>query len=264
MRDIQTHAARRPALLRVSAAVLAGGVLGVAIFLWLGPSGDPAAEPGGPGVAAAPTPRESQTGTPDPSTPTSPAPAPAESADPGSAPGSDPDAPATQTPAPRAPFTNSPGIEAAPEPTPDPGAQPGPDPTPSAPGAVGPLPALPEVPVPTVPEAPESAVDALVDGFPVDVLPLPSGSAVLSSSVSGDGGRMLATVETTDPADPAAVLQRWTDHLVGLGFTWGEAPATDGTTARSFLRDGHVVVVSVRPQADGSLVRVVGILAEKS
>jgi len=219
------------------------------------------AERSRPGASEVATPPAAPSPSVPGSTPQSAEPTPAPTEPDGSAPdgpapdASDPPAPAPDaTEAPAEPFTNSPGIEAPPEP----------DPTPTVPGAVGPLPTLPDVAVPAAPAEPVTAVDALVKGFPTDVLPLDAGSSVLSSSLAGDGDRLLATVEATDPASPDQVLARTTDQLVALGFTWSETPATSGSTARSFTRDGHMVVVSVRPQSDGSLFRIVGILDETS
>ena len=239
---------RRAAALRVAAAVAAGGALGVGIYFGLDafdllPSGDApsAATQGGP---AAPDAR-SGSSTSAPSDP-------GDSADPDdSADPADPSDPASD---PDRPTVNEPGIEAAPQPSS----------SPAPPGAVGPLPVLPALVVPDGPASPETAQGALVASFPREVIALSDTATVLTSSASGDGQRLLVTVEASDTAPPADVLERTTQRLVALGFTWSTTPAADGGDARTFLRDGHTVSVAVRPQADGALLRIVGILDETS
>ncbi|MBO3662605.1 hypothetical protein [Microbacterium stercoris] len=235
---------RRATALRVAAAVAAGGALGVGIYFGLDafdvlPSGDApgAATQGGP---PAPDARAgSSTSSPSKAD---------DSADPADP--SDPADPAD----PDRPTVNQPGIEAAPQPSS----------SPAPPGAVGPLPVLPALVVPPGPASPETAQGALVASFPREVIALSDTATVLTSSASGDGRRLLVTVEASDTAPPADVLDRTTLRLVALGFTWSTTPAADGGDARTFLRDGHTVSVAVRPQADGALLRIVGILDETS
>ncbi|MFD1717161.1 hypothetical protein [Georgenia deserti] len=149
---------------------------------------------------------------------------------------------------------NSPGIEMAPDA----------DRSERPPGAVGPLPRTPALDVPEGPDAPESAVDALVDNFPTQLIDVAASSTVLSSSVSSDGHRLHVSVEATDTRSVAEVMERYTSALRELGFTATPANATAGSTATSYSRDGHSVVVSARPQTGGTRFTVVGSFDETS
>lgn len=152
-----------------------------------------------------------------------------------------------------APGANSPGIEAAPDADPD---------EPEA-GTVGALPSLPALQVAAGTE-PASAVGSLVEGFPSEIISLAPSSTVLSSSVSSDGQRLQAAVEATDTRSVDEVLASYGETLGALGFAASQSPATAGSTAVTFTRSSHVVVVSARPQSDGALFTVAAVLDETS
>lgn len=228
----------RSVAVRVALALALGAAIGVGVFLWTGApgaSGPPAASagPDGARATAPPTP-----GTAD------------DAAEDDTQEGSTDDAPPTTD----QPGANSPGIEAAPEP----------EESPRPPGAVGEIPEQPDVAVPEGPRTPATVVDGLVDGFPADVIAIPAGSTVLSSSVSSDGDRLQASLEATNRGSVAEVMKQYTERFRELGFTWSTTDATAGATAFSFTRGGHTVVVSARPQAEGSLFTVFGILDQES
>ncbi|KQY96778.1 hypothetical protein ASD19_09495 [Microbacterium sp. Root53] len=238
---------RRAALIRLAAAVAIGAAIGVGLFVWAGSPGGgddrPAVE--GTGGDATRTEAPADEGRPADEAPDDDADGP--SPDDGSADGGDPGDSDRDEPG-----ANSPGIEMAPEP----------DPSASPPGSVGELPPRPDLEIPAGPDAPVSEVDGLVDGFPVEVIAVARTATVLSSSVSSDGSRLHASVEATDSRSVAEVMDGYTGLLGELGFTWTTIGATDGGTAISFTREGHVVVVSARPEAEGSLFTVLGILDE--
>jgi hypothetical protein len=230
---------------RIALAAAIGVAVGVGIFLWIGSANDP-----GAGAPATPSGHVNGTTDPPPSgatTPTSGASADETDAEADApAPGDDTDGSSA------APGANSPGIEAAPEP----------EESPRPPGVVGPLPTPPPLDVPAGPAAPIATRDDLVKGFPSDVIALADSSTVLSSSLTSDGERIQASLEATDTAPVADVIARYTERLVELGFTWSTAEAPDDSTAVSFTRKGHTVVISARPQAEGSLFTVFGIFDE--
>ncbi|MHB1064833.1 MAG: hypothetical protein ACYC1Z_10190 [Georgenia sp.] len=146
---------------------------------------------------------------------------------------------------------NSPGIEMVPDV----------DPAAAEPGTVGALPSLPALEV-AGDTAPAFAVDALVAEFPTEVITLAPSSTVLSSSVSSDGRRLQASVQATDTGSVADVLAYFTDTLGALGFAATESPTTAGSTAVSFTRGPHVVVVNAHPQSGGAVFTVAGVLDE--
>lgn len=240
----------RSVAVRIAFALALGAAIGVGIFLWTGAPG-PSSPPSGPDAGrvseptTVPTPDSVGGAATDDGTADD---GPADDAQDGRPDDDAPDGSAGE------PGANRPGIEAAPEP----------EESPRPPGAVGPLPERPDLDVPSGPRAPVSAVDALVDGFPTRVITVAAGSNVLSSSVSSDGGRLQASLEATSGRSVAEVMDHYTELFRDLGFTWSAADATVGGTAFSFTRDGHSVVVSARPQAEGSLYTVFGILDQES
>lgn len=226
---------------RLAIGIALGALAGFGIFVWSGALGERTAVVGDSDAGSSGTASESG----------HPAPVEDETASP--SPRASDDAGQDATPDAEEPVANSPGIEMAPTP----------DPSPRPPGAVGPLPTLPAVDVPPAPEEPATTVGAIVAGFPSTLIPMAATSTVLSSSVTADGGWIQASVEATDPGSVTEVLDRYIAAFRELGFTWSAADAASGSTAASFSRDGHTVVVSARPQAEGSLFTIVGILREE-
>jgi hypothetical protein len=184
--------------------------------------------------------------------------------------------PAATEPAPTEPPAAAPQDTAADAPSP--AAQPGPDPLvdPAGPGGSGPEspgpglgaeippvapvdaaggPGLPESevlpPVLTGP-APETAtaVGEVVDGFPA-AIPIPVGSAVLTSDVAVENQRVRVSVTATTDSSGAEVLGEYDSAFAAEGFLPAEAPAVGGSTARTYSRGSESVTVTVTPVETG-------------
>jgi hypothetical protein len=200
--------------------------------------------------------------------------------------------PAVTEPAPTEPAPTEPPA-AAPQDTaadaPSPAAQPGPDPLvdPAGPGGSGPEspgpgpgteippvapvdaaggPGLPESevlpPVLTGP-APETAtaVGEVVDGFPA-AIPIPVGSAVLTSDVAVENQRVRVSVTATTASSGAEVLGEYDSAFAAEGFLPAEAPAVGGSAARTYSRGSESVTVTVTPmETGGSAYSVLALLA---
>lgn len=101
-------------------------------------------------------------------------------------------------------------------------------------------------------DSPHSAVGKVVDGFPVDLIPVPDGAEVLVSSAEPVEGTDLTEVSLNlrSQADTATLLAAVSAPLVAAGFVAGAPPAAEpGLSAQSTFS-----------RADGSELLVVGIL----
>lgn len=185
--------------------------------------------------------RQGSTASPAPSTSTS------------SAAGADPSASAA------APGSGSPTSNAS-EPNPTYGAA-------EQPSGTKPLEVLPPVtatptglPAPTepaplltgAPPAPGTAQGEVVDGWPADILTLPKGTTVGSTSISTSGDIVQLTADGIVGASQSDVLADFRQTLVGRGFWFEDAPAPDGSLAQRFVRGGDTVTVSVSTTGTGS------------
>lgn len=143
---------------------------------------------------------------------------------------------------------------AAPSPSSAPGREQAP--TPSAPAAVT-LPGIGSADAPAAPlltgPAPASAQrnGAVVVGFPVQVVPVPKGVTVVSSSVTSQGEHVQLGMQAFSATAPDQVLGAYDAALGANGFTPTVAPALPGTTAHTYLHGADGVVVTVTPRPGG-------------
>lgn len=102
-----------------------------------------------------------------------------------------------------------------------------------------------------LPPADAARGERLVPGFPVEVVPVPDGLRVVSSSVSPSGQRLQVGLEAGGDAEPAAVHDAYVQVLAAAGFGVSPAPATPGSTATAFTRGPDGLVLTVRPRTGG-------------
>jgi hypothetical protein len=112
-------------------------------------------------------------------------------------------------------------------------------PTPDVPRLTGPLPAT------------ASARGALVTGFPVEIVPVPAGATVVSSSVAAEGSRLQVGLEASTAASPADVLAGYVQAFTAAGFITTDSPVGAGTTATAFVRANEGLVLTLRERLGG-------------
>ncbi|MBU4215384.1 MAG: hypothetical protein KJ792_12095 [Actinobacteria bacterium] len=96
-----------------------------------------------------------------------------------------------------------------------------------------------------------TAQGTLVTGFPSQVVPVPDGVEVVSSSVSGQGTHLQATLLGSSRSAPAEVQAAYADALARAGFAGYPAATADGSSAVSYSRGSDGIVVSVRDRLGG-------------
>ncbi|MDR6988759.1 hypothetical protein J2Y66_003267 [Paenarthrobacter nitroguajacolicus] len=99
---------------------------------------------------------------------------------------------------------------------------------------------------------PGRASGELVDGWPGDILTLPSGTTIGSTSVSTSGDILQLTADGIIAKPQAEVLDSFRQSLVSHGFWSEDAPAADGAVAARFVRGTDTVTVSVATTGTGS------------
>ncbi|MEJ5866252.1 hypothetical protein WDV85_00690 [Pseudokineococcus sp. 5B2Z-1] len=105
------------------------------------------------------------------------------------------------------------------------GATPSASPSESASPSASPTPAPSEV-----------AVGEVVEGFPLDVVPLlPDAEVALSNVVRDEGGRSVALAGRTSRS-PQEVVDFYTQALTAQGFTATTPPAVDGAVVTTYTR----------------------------
>ncbi|GAA2034777.1 hypothetical protein GCM10009756_29170 [Pseudokineococcus marinus] len=82
----------------------------------------------------------------------------------------------------------------------------------------------------------EVAVGEVVEGFPLDVVPLlPDAEVALSNVVRDEGGRSVALAGRTSRS-PQEVVDFYTQALTAQGFTATTPPAVDGAVVTTYTR----------------------------
>lgn len=100
--------------------------------------------------------------------------------------------------------------------------------------------------------APGTAAGEVVDGWPADILTLPAGTTIGSTSVSTSGNALQLTADGIVSKPQSEVLASFSQSLVSHGF-WSEpAPAADGAVASRFVRGTDTVTVSVTTTGTGA------------
>lgn len=155
--------------------------------------------------------------------------------------GVEPSAVGTASPGGTSSGTRSSGTGSASEVLPPTGSTPGGlvVPTPAVPRLTGPLPAT------------ASARGALVTGFPVEIVPVPAGATVVSSSVAAEGSRLQVGLEASTAASPADVLAGYVQAFTAAGFITTDSPAGAGSTATAFVRANEGLVLTLRERLGG-------------
>lgn len=120
------------------------------------------------------------------------------------------------------------------------------DPSPTA----LPLPELAQTLIGPLP-ATDTAHGQVVDGFPVDVVPLPEGLTVVSSSVSASGDRLQVGLLASSDRSPTDVQTAFATTLGGAGFAVSESPALPGSAATAFTHGTDGLVLTVRERTGG-------------
>ncbi len=112
----------------------------------------------------------------------------------------------------------------------------------------------PSAPAPLVTILPDpgSAAGEVVDGWPADILTLPEGTTIGSTSVSTSGDVLQVPADGIIAKPQAEVLASFRQSLVAHGF-WSEvAPAAEGALAERFVRGADTVTVSVSTTGTGN------------
>lgn len=99
---------------------------------------------------------------------------------------------------------------------------------------------------------PGSATGKLVDGWPGDIVALPGGTAVGSTSVSSSGNVLQVSADGVLSKPQNEVLDSFRQSLAAHGFVAVSAPAADGSVASSFSRGADTVTVSVSTTGTGA------------
>ena len=123
--------------------------------------------------------------------------------------------------------------------TPVPMASPSPSPGESAPGATPtPTTSEPASATATPTGAPTGvAVGEVVEGFPLDVVPLlPEAEVTLSNVVEQDGGGRTVALAGRTSRSPDEVVAFYTGALTGQGFTATTPPQVEGAVVTTFTR----------------------------
>ncbi|WP_230977503.1 hypothetical protein [Georgenia yuyongxinii] len=128
---------------------------------------------------------------------------------------------------------------------------------PGTPSAISDLPSLA---LPTTAPANAAAVGALVEGFPTEVIPVAPATEVISSDVSSEGRRTLISLHGRQPASVEDVVGTYRDSFAAIGFVERPSPSVEGSRAVSFTRDTHALVLTVRPEGDGAVFTLSGVL----
>lgn len=101
----------------------------------------------------------------------------------------------------------------------------------------------------------------LATGFPTDVLLVPDGATVVSSSVASDGGRTQLALDATVPGACDDVLVELRGWFRAGGFTETATAQTAARTELTFTRDdGHVTATTVLDD-DACDLTLFGVLA---
>lgn len=101
-----------------------------------------------------------------------------------------------------------------------------------------------------------SAKAKLVSGFPSSVIPIPTGTKIVSSAISTQGDRMQVTLVGTSTATPGDVQAYFQTALTELGLTASVTPSAEGTVATTYSRGEDRIVVSTTADAAGTQLSV--------
>jgi hypothetical protein len=125
-------------------------------------------------------------------------------------------------------------------------------PAPDKKSPIGLPPSPPLTPLVTSPLPPTaSAANALVEGFPTEVISLNPDTTVQSSSVASAENRLQVTLAATTPSPSEAVLEHYRVSLAEQKLVDSVAPAAAGSTALLFSRGVDTILLTVTPTESG-------------
>ncbi|MFF1829778.1 hypothetical protein [Paenarthrobacter sp. NPDC058040] len=97
-----------------------------------------------------------------------------------------------------------------------------------------------------------AASGKVVDGWPNEILSLPAGTTIGSTSISTSGDVLQLSADGIVGKPQQAVLDAFRAELVPHGFWSEDAPASDGAVATRFVRGADTVTVSVSVTGTGN------------
>lgn len=103
-----------------------------------------------------------------------------------------------------------------------------------------------------------SATGELVAGFPSEVIPIPTGLKISSSSVATQGEHLQVTLVGTSPASEAAVQSFYQAAFTKLGMTGAVAPVGAADSATTFTRGSDSITVTTTAKASGTELSIFG------
>lgn len=104
-----------------------------------------------------------------------------------------------------------------------------------------------------------SATGKLVAGFPTKVISVPSGTKIVSSSISTQGDRMQLSLVGTSPASVGDVQSYFQGTFSTLGLTAAVTPSAPGTVATTYSRGSDRITVTTAAGSDGTQLTVFGL-----
>jgi hypothetical protein len=125
-------------------------------------------------------------------------------------------------------------------------------PAPEGKSPIGLPPSPPLTPLVTSPLPPTaSATNALVKGFPTEVISLNPDTTVQSSSVASAENRLQVTLAATTTSTSESVLEHYRVSLAEHKLVDSVAPAAAGSTALLFSRGVDTILLTVTPTESG-------------
>lgn len=105
-----------------------------------------------------------------------------------------------------------------------------------------------------------STIGDFAPGFPREVIGIPPGSTISSSSLASEGDRLQAGLVGMAPGTGGSVMEHYRAAFTTLGLTGREAAAAPGSTAEVFTLGENSITVTVVTRDGGVEFSVLGIL----
>lgn len=104
-----------------------------------------------------------------------------------------------------------------------------------------------------------SAKGKLVTGFPSEIIPIPTGLKIATSSVATQGEHLQATVVGTSTGSEADVQSFYQAAFTKLGMTAAVSPAGAGDSATSYTRGSDSITVTTTATTSGTGLSIFGV-----
>ncbi|WP_125778236.1 hypothetical protein [Antribacter gilvus] len=104
------------------------------------------------------------------------------------------------------------------------------------------------------------AAEGLAPGFPADVVTVPDGLSVVTSSLSVEGARYQVTLDGRADGGCGPLLVSYRTWFTGGGFVESTTDVAPGSTTATFVRDDGSVVVDAEEQDGACRVTLFGSL----